>query len=385
MEHAILNASSAKRWMSCPPSARLQELFSEDTPSSSAEEGTFAHSLAETELRYYFHEIGEKRYKSLISEAEKNEYYSRDLCEYVEEYVNLIIGKFSEAQIRDSGAMLLLEQRLDFSDWVEKGFGRGDAIIIADGLLEVCDLKYGRNIPVSAIDNPQLKLYALGAYKEFSFMYDFDSIQVTICQPRNGGVSSELIPVSKLLSWGESIKPIAKLAFEGKGDLKAGEHCRFCKAAPKCKALAEKNMEIAKYDFKDCDLLNNEELCDILGRVDDLVKYANMVKDFCLVEALAGKTFEGYKLVEGRSVSKFTDVDKVADVLKTDGFSEEEIYKPKELLGMTALKKIVGTKHFGELLSDYLEKPQGKPTLVPVSDKRPEFNSAENDFDEILS
>lgn len=382
-KHALLPASGAHRWLACPPSARLEEQFPQGTSSVSAAEGTFAHEYAEMTIKSFYSMISKYDYDKYLKQAKVNEYYSNDLVEYITEYIDMVISKYEDAKKRDKEAVLLIEQRLDFSEWAKEGFGTGDAVIIADGLMEICDLKYGRNIPVKAENNPQLRLYALGAYHEFSFLYDFDSIQITICQPRNGGISSELLPVRALLEWGEQVKEIAELAYEGKGELKAGGHCKFCNAAPKCRKLAELNLEIAKYDFKDCNLLSDTELTDILGRVDELVSYANKVKDYCLVEAISGKHFEGFKLVEGRSVSKFTDTDKVTETLIADGFTEDEIYKPKELLGMTALKKVVGTKHFTELLSGLLVKPQGKPTLVPASDKRPEFNSAELDFDEI--
>lgn len=378
--HALLSASGASRWIACTPSARLEAQFP-STTSPSAEEGTFAHEFAEMKLKSFYNMISEDQYQNYLHNIQENILWTADLEEYVDEYVNTIIEKYEQAKVLDPDAQLILEQRLDFSKWVPNGFGRGDAIIINNGVLEVCDLKYGRNIPVLAANNPQLRLYALGAYEELNFLYGINSVRITIIQPRNQeGGGSERLTIKELLDWGENIKQIAEIAYKGEGDLKAGTHCQFCRAAARCRALAEYNLALAKHDFKNPDLLTDIELSDVLDKVDNLTKWANKVKEYCLNEALEGHKFERYKLVEGRSISKYSDEAKVEKKLRDNGYGDE-ILKPKELIGSTALKKLISTKRFNELIGPLMIKPQGKPVLVPINDARPEFNSAKDDFE----
>ena len=389
--HAILAPSSAHRWLACPPSAQLEAQFP-DTQSESAAEGSFAHEWAEIHLRSFLGELqGEKlhkeveRLKSQKNRYHKDEtYWNPNLEDYVEEYTSTVINHFLEAQENDRGAALLLEQRLDFQEWVPEGFGRGDAVILADGTMEILDLKYGRNVAVTAVGNPQLRLYALGAYQELSCLYDIQNVTMTIVQPRNGGVSTETLTAKELLAWGESIKPIAVIAMKGKGEFKAGEHCLFCRAKNRCKALAEYQMSIAKDDFDDPDQLSDEEVAEVIRRVDDFVKWANSVKDYALSEAINNnKKWPGWKLVEGKSRRAISDTDKAAEILAKEGIAEDKIWKPKELQGITNLEKAVGKKKLGTLLADVIVKPAGKPTLVPEDDPREEWNAAKNDFDEL--
>ena len=380
-EHAVCSASSSHRWLACPPSARLEQKYP-DTTSTSANEGTFAHAWAELSLRRFLKQMPETEYVEKRKELSADKFFSNELVEYVDEYVDTVVEKYNEARVRDKGAALLLEQHVDFSCWVPQGFGRSDAVILADGLMEVIDLKYGRNVRVSAEDNPQLRLYALGAYNELSVLYDIDTVAMTIVQPRNGGESSETLTVETLLKWGEAIKPIAKLAYEGKGEFHAGEHCRFCKAAPRCRKLAEYQAVLLKQEDKQPAELTDEEVADILRRADGFTSWLNHLKEYALEEARDnGRKWPGFKLVEGRSTNHYTDEAQVAETLMQAGF--EDIYKPQELIGITAMKKLLGAKKFKSLLSDYLVKPQGKPTLVPDTDARPELNSVEEDFAEI--
>lgn len=381
-EHAFLSASGSKIWLSCPPSARLSEKFP-DTASFSASEGTFAHALAELELRFHFGEFSHWDYKQKLKEMKSGEFYSNALVEYVEEYVQMVIEKFHAIWGKDRCTKLFIEQKLDFSRWVPDGFGTGDAVIVGNHTVEVCDLKYGKHVPVIATNNPQLRLYALGVYDEFDWLEDINKIRMTICQPRNGGVSSEELTADQLLAWGEKVKPIAQQAMMGEGVTKAGEHCRFCGAAPQCRALAEYQLQIARYEFRNEQLLSDEEIADILDKVDGLVSYANKVKAYALAEALNGRKWPGYKVVEGTSRRKISDADKVVKTLIEHGIEEDRLYKPKELLGLTDLTSLLGQKNFKEWLSKYIVKPQGKPALVPESDKRPEFSSAENDFEKL--
>lgn len=380
-EHALLSASGAHRWLRCSPSARLEEEIAKtikEEPSPSAEEGTLAHAIAELKLKHFMKELTTVGYKSRLEKLKESEYYDRDMDDYTDDYVTVIKEKYAEALKRDAQATLELEQTLDFSEYVKEGFGRGDAIIIADGLMEVCDLKYGRHIQVSAVENPQLRLYGLGALHENGWLYNITEVCMTIIQPRNGGVSSETLSVKDLKSWGESIKYIAERAYKGEGRFYAGDHCRFCLAAGRCKELAEVRLKTAKkFVGKDYGLLTDSEVAQILADVDDLVSYANMVKASALQRALSGSPIEGYKLVEGRATTQYKDARAIKEVLTKEGYSEGDIMKPPELLGITAMKKVLSTKRFNELLGDYLYKPQGKPTLVPVSDKRPAIDLAE--------
>jgi hypothetical protein len=382
-KHALLSASSSHRWLKCPPSARLEQNF-ENKTSESAEEGTLAHRLGELTLKLSLDEITTEKFNSEFKKIESNELFTADMPDYVRIYVDTCMEKVSEARAKTPDALFKIEQRLDFSKWVPEGFGTGDFVIIADGTIEICDLKYGKspNGKVSAIDNKQMKLYALGAIAEFSFLYDIENIRMTIIQPRLDSISTDEITVDELLKWAEKVlKPTAELAFKGEGEFCAGEHCGYCRVAT-CQHRAERNMETAKYDFAVPGTLSKNDISDILGRVDELIKWVNTIKDYALQQALQGEEFPGWKVVEGRSNRKYKDVDKVAEILLENGYNEDEIYKPKELQGLTNMEKVIGKKKLGQLISNLIEKAQGKPTLVVESDKRQVFNSAVADFQE---
>lgn len=383
MSHAVLAPSAAHKWVNCPPSARLEEKFP-DTVNPAAMEGTFAHKFAEINLQYFIRELDKEKFSEKINELKKRKYYSQGLAEYVEDYTDVVIGKYLKAQKTDKGAALLLEQKVDLTEYLPQGYGHADAIIISDGTMEICDLKYGAGVKVDAKNNPQLRLYALGAYSELSFLYQINDVTVTIVQPRNGGVSSESFSVEDLLKWGEKVKKIAELAFEGKGEFKAGDHCKFCKAANVCKHFADYQLEVVKDDFDDPDLLNDKEISQILGRADNIIKWLNNIKDFALKEAIEkNKKWEGFKIVEGRSTRKITDEEKAAEILKLHGGTDIQIWKPKEILGLTALEKNFGKKKISEWLADVIQKPPGSPTLVPESDKRDEWHDVKKDFDNL--
>ncbi len=375
MAHAILSASASKRWLSCPPSARLERKFP-DRAGEAAREGTLAHALAETRIRRYLDEITETEETQCIKAIRDDALYAPEMDEYVSEYVDLCIEKINAAQ-----GLALVEERLDFSRWVKHGFGTGDMVILGDGVLEIVDLKYGKGVPVPAEGNPQMQLYALGAIEQYGCIYDFDHVRMSIFQPRNGGLSTHLIPVDNLLAWGEEIKPIAELAYAGKGEFRAGEHCRFCKAAAQCKTLSEYNMEIAKLEFQDADLLTDEEVSLVLSHVDGLVRYAEKIKTWALGEALNGHKWPGFKVVEGRSNRRITDEVKASKLLRKAGYGDDVIYKPLKMQGITELEKALTKKKFTTLLGSVVEKPPGKPTLVPEEDERPEYDSAKNEFE----
>lgn len=387
--HAVLSASASHRWLACPPSAQLERQFPNET-STYAEEGTFAHALAELRLsRYIANLIKPKAYKKMLAEMQKDPLYSAGLAEYVEQYVSQVGERFGEAKKTCKDTLVLLEQKLDFSRWVPDGFGTGDVIIIGDDTLEVIDLKYGKGVLVSAEGNPQTRLYGLGAISSFEMLYDFSKVKMTIIQPRLDNTSTEEMTVDELLAWAdEYLVPRAELAAAGEGEHTPGEHCRFCRAKAVCRARAEENLKLAKYDFKKPALLDDGEIGEILAKAEELQKWAKDVQDHAFDQALNhGKKWPGWKLVEGRSNRKYSDEDAVAKVLKTAGYSDEDIYKPKELVGITAMEKVTGKDIFNQLLSKLIIKPTGKPTLVPESDKRPEINtaaSAAEDFSDML-
>lgn len=379
-QHAILSASSASRWMACPPSARLEQNYPNST-SEYAAEGTLAHELGELNLRRNLNEISTRKFNSEVKKIEENELFTKDMPDYIEIYTDTCMEKVSEAKAKTPDALFKIEQKLDFSEWVPEGFGTGDFVIIADGTMEICDLKYGKGVPVSAIGNKQMRLYALGAIAEFSFLYDIENVKMTIIQPRLDSISTDEISAEELLEWAvDVLKPTAKLAFKGEGEFCAGDHCGFCRAKAVCKARADKNMELAQYDFQEPTTLDNDDIACILGRADELVKWAKDVQEFALQQALQGEEFTGWKVVEGRSNRKWTDEDKIGEILLGQGFLESMIYT-KKLTGITNMESAIGKKEVIRLLGDYIEKPQGKPVLVAESDKRPVFNSAKTDFE----
>lgn len=373
--HARLSASGAKKWINCPGSIQLEENF-EDKPSQFAEEGTNAHALGEAKIRLATKEYNRTKYHNAIRNLEITE----DMEDYAESYKNYVIERYNSALQKTPDAILMLEQRLDFSKYVPDGFGTGDAVIIAEGKLEIIDLKYGKGVEVSAVDNPQLRLYALGAYEAFDMLYGFDTVEMTIYQPRLDNISSENISVAELLEWGESVKKAAQLANDDSViECVAGKHCDtgFCKARPVCRAYAEERQKMAVYDFKPPAMLTVAEIADIIEQSASLEKWAKLVCDYALEQAYKhGVEYPGYKVVEGRSNRKYSKPDsEVAKILTDNGYQESDILVHK-LKGITDIEKLLGKKTFAEVLGSYVVKPPGKPTLVCSEDKRPAINSA---------
>ncbi|MDU4939059.1 MAG: DUF2800 domain-containing protein [Clostridium sp.] len=379
-KHAILSASGASRWMACTPSAVLEQQF-ENKSSVFAEEGTLAHELGELTLKLNLGEITKRTFNSKFKKIQENKLYSADMPDYVQTYVDTCLERVSEAKATTPDALFKIEQRLDFSEWVPDGFGTGDFVIIADGTMEVCDLKYGKGVPVSANNNKQMMLYALGAIAEFNFLYDIQKVRMTIIQPRLDNISTFEVTTEDLLKWAEDyVRPRAELAIKGKGEFCAGDHCKFCRAKAVCRARAEKNMELAKYDFEEPALLDNNDVAYILSKIDELVNWAGDVKDFALEQALNGEEYDGFKVVEGRSNRKYADTEAIVEILRDNNFNDPDIFKPSELITLTNMEKLVGKKKLTELIGDYIVKPPGKPTLVPITDKREPYNPAKADF-----
>lgn len=385
-KHALLGASKAAQWINCPPSARLQEHVS-DKSSEYAEEGTAAHELAELLLQRRLTVCDSKRRKEIDDQIEAfkqtNRFYGPEMEHAVSEYCELVEERAMEAKARAEDAVILLEAVADFSEWVPDGTGIGDVVLISDGIMEVVDLKYGKGVPVSAIGNPQIRLYALGAWAEYNLFYDIREVRMTIVQPRLDSVTTDVMTVDDLVTWAEEIvKPAAILADAGEGEFKAGEHCRWCKVKGNCRARADANMAALAYEFKDPALLDLDEIGAVLAIAEQLQKWAKDVQEYAFDQAKAGQRIPGWKLVEGKSNRKIIDPEAAIRILLDAGYEEDKILKPRELLGLTDLgDKVVGKKKLGELLKDVILKPQGKPVLVVETDRRPEINSVENDFE----
>jgi len=367
--HALLSASSSDRWLHCPPSARLSESY-DDKGSDYAAEGTDAHELCEYKLRLA---LG----LNANDPTENLKWFSQEMDDCATGYAAYILEQVEAARVTCKDPVVLIEQRVDFSRWVESGFGTADCIIIADGTLEVCDYKHGLGVLVSAEENPQMQCYALGALELFDGIYDIEKVRMVIFQPRRDNVSVYEISKEDLYQWADEIlKPTAELAFAGEGNFLCGEWCGFCKAKQDCRARADANLALARYDFKLPPLLTDEEVEEILVRIDDLVAWTSDIKEYALQQALRGKEWNGWKLVEGRSNRKYTNEVAVTETVKNAGFDPYE----HKVLGITAMQKLLGKSRFDELLAAFIEKPQGKPTLVPENDKRPVLNTAKNDF-----
>lgn len=370
--HAVLSASSSHRWLNCPPSVRLTERIP-DNGSIYAAEGSEAHTLCEYKLR-----------KLLGMEADNPldtpvglQYYDNTMEDAATGYAAFVLELLEEIRKSCPDPIVMVEQRLDFSRWVKDGFGTGDAVIVADGTLHVIDFKYGTGVPVSAEGNSQMRLYALGAVDMFGELYDIDTVVMTIYQPRLSSISTDTISKTDLLDWAENtLRPLADLAYKGEGNLNAGNWCRFCKLRSTCRKRAEANLAVAQHDFKLPPTLSDEEIAVILDKLDDLIGWAGDIKEYALNAALHGKYFDGWKLVEGRSNRRYTDEAAVAQIVSKTGHDPYE----HKLLGITAMEKLLGKKQFAALLSNLVERPQGKPVLVPTSDKRPEMANAKNDF-----
>ena len=362
--HALLSASSAPRWLNCPPSARLGESYP-DRPSEYAAEGTEAHALGE-------YKVLKALKRKATNPTKKLKFYCEEMENCTDGYRDIVMELVRMAKEKCDDPLIMVEQRVDFSKWVPEGFGTADALIVADGVLTICDYKHGKGIAVDAIDNAQLKCYALGALSMFDSIYDIDTVHLVIYQPRRENISEFDIGKDALYKWAEEeLRPRAGFAYKGEGDFSCGEWCRFCKAKHECRARAEANLLLAKYDFQLPPTLSDSEIAVILDKADELVSWANDIKAYALQMAIAGKEWQGWKLVEGRSNRKISNEEAVIEAVTNLGKDPFE----KKLLGITALEKLLGKNKFNELIGQYVIKPPGKPTLVPESDKREAMNS----------
>lgn len=370
-DHALLSASSSHRWLACPPSAKLCAAHP-DRASPYAQQGTDAHSLAA-------YKVQKALGMAARDPTDDLQYFDSEMADCTDAYAAFVMETLAEAKKHCADPIVLVEQRLDFSRWVPEGFGTGDACIVADNVLHVIDLKYGVGILVDAEQNPQMMCYALGLLETFDGIYDVSAVRMSIFQPRRDNVTTFEISKADLLEWAETVlAPTAALAFKGEGEFHAGDYCQFCNAKASCRKRAEYNLEMARYDFEVPSELTDDEIAAILPRIDELIAWGGDVKEHALQQAIAGTHYPGFKVVAGRSVTKYTDDEAVADAVKAAG---EDPYERK-LLGITAMKALLGKKRFDDILGGLTYKPPGKPTLVPESDKRPALNTAKTDFEE---
>lgn len=368
--HALLSASSAHRWLNCPPSALVVDGVA-DAPSDAALQGTAAHALAEYKLL---------RFLKRRAKRPTSEWIDEEMETHTDDYVAFVTEHLESAREHCSDPQVYVEQRLDYSHIAPGGFGTGDCVIIAEPTLQIVDLKYGQGLEVSPVENPQLMLYGLGALAAFDALYDIREVSLSIFQPRRANVETWSIPVNELIAWGENtVKPIAELAAQGEGDYQAGPWCQFCRIAPTCRARAELNLALARHEFAPPAELSIAEVADVLAKIPELKAWASDVEAWALAQAQAGTQISGFKVVAGRSIRKYTDEAAVAEAAKAAGYTD---IWDKRLIGITAMERLMGRKVFTETLGDLVIKPEGKPTLVPESDKRPALQrvSAATDF-----
>lgn len=366
--HAILSPSSSERWINCPPSAK--ENAGGDTGSTYAQQGTDAHELGAYKI--------EKALGHRVRDPSDDlEYFDEEMAECTDAYCEFVMEQVQEAKQSCSDPLVLVEQKLDLSKWVPDCFGTADCVIVADGTMTIIDYKNGVGVLVKANNNSQLSLYSLGALNLFESLYDIQTVRMIIFQPRRDNVSIAEVTKEELLGWTDDVLiPAAALAAKGEGDYSAGKHCQFCKIKATCRKRAEYNLQMAQYDFAVPDTLADDEISMILDQADTFIGWVNDVKAYALEQAISGKQYPGFKVVEGRSNRKYTNPDAVAAAVTDAGYDPFE----KKLMGVTAMTKLLGTKKFNTLLGSLIEKPQGKPTLVPESDKRPAWTI--NDFQE---
>lgn len=364
--HALLSASGADRWINCPPSARLEEQF-EDTTSDFAREGTLAHEIAELKLRKHFTDpMSTRTFNTRLNKLKKEELYQDEMLGYTDTYLEYIKGVVYGYA---NSPHIAVEARLDFSHIVPDGFGTGDCLIIGGDTLHVIDFKYGKGVSVSAEDNPQMMLYALGALQKYAMLYGINTIKIVIAQPRLDSISEWEISDTDLVAWGESIKPIAQLAFDGKGEFKAGDHCKFCRAKAQCRARTDTMTALEAFGLSKPPLISDEEVGSILKTAQTLKSWVSDLEGYALKALLSGKDINGWKAVEGRSNRQFDDTDKAFETIKASGIDEALLYERKPIT-LTAVEKLLGKKDFTEILSEHIIKPPGKPTLAPETDKR---------------
>lgn len=372
MSHAKLSPSKSKQWLACTPSLKLEEQFPDSSgPGDAAQEGTLAHRLSEILISRQLGMMKQKEYEREVAKVKTSQYYDGAMQEHCEQYCAFVVEQFHALQVECPDAMIVLEEKFDLTEYMPEGFGTGDVTFIANRLLRVIDLKYGKGIKVDAADNSQAMIYGIGAYLSFGHMYEVTEVQMTIYQPRLDAIEDFHKTVPELMQWATDVlKPKARLAFDGEGEFSAGEHCKWCKAKPSCRAHADFMLNGAKDAFSEPELLTVEEIAELLGKVEMYKNWVTSVQEYAVEEAVSGrKVFPGYKIVRSKSSRKYTDEIKIREVLKEKGFATDS-YLEVSLLPITKLEKSIGRGDFNTYLSEYIEKPLGALTLAPEADKR---------------
>lgn len=369
--HARLSASSSDRWLNCTRAPQYEEQFPESSGSTFAQEGQFAHAVAEQDIAAHLGLAPQ------VLPADLLHFDNPELREHVSTYVNFAIDMINVARREDANAIVLLERKVDFSNWVPEGFGTCDLVIVTKGVVTVVDLKFGRGLRVDAQNNSQLRLYGIGAAEMFNHLYDITQVAMYIVQPRLGHISKEVLSKTDIYDWANTVvTPAAQKAWRGEGEFVAGDHCRWCRGKAVCAARAKQNLDVARFDFAAPDTLDDAAIADILEKAARLHSWVKDVQDHALAQALQGHKFTGYKLVQSRSVRKYSNAAQVAATLIESGIAPSVVYAPLELNNMTALETAIGKKKFTQILGDLIVKSPGKPTLVAAEDKRPEFSPA---------
>lgn len=365
--HALLSASGAHRWMNCTPSAVLESEFP-DTTSEAAKEGTLAHEMAEAKLQHLFNTQNYRKatLTRVLNKIKKNELYQPEMDGYTDDYVAYIRKAAMEFE---KTPYIAIEKRLDLTAYIPDGFGTADCVMIGERTLHIIDLKYGKGVPVSAEDNPQLMIYALGALEAYKMLFAIDTVKISIVQPRIDNTNSSAYSVALLRNWGEDVKELANIAIKGEGDYVPGDWCRFCRARQQCRARADKNIELAFDVDKKPPLITNDEVGEYLRKGEDVAKWLTELQDYALAECLAGRDVDGYKAVEGRGSRAWIDMDAAFEAIIEDGTDEAMLYERKPLT-LAQVEKLMGKAHFADVAGEYVVKSPGKPTLVPSTDKR---------------
>ncbi len=366
-QHALLSPSGAARWIACPPSARLEEQFS-DTGSSSAKEGTLAHSIAELKLRKQFVEpMGPRKFNSAMKKLEADPLYDREMQRHTDcyvDYIQNIVHGF------DFKPHIAVEKWVDLKDFIPGCSGTSDCIIIGGNILHVVDFKYGKRVKVSAEENPQMMLYALGAYLSYRVLFPIEQVTMSIVQPRMDNISDWTIPIGRLLSWGENIKPIAQQASAGGGEFHPDDDtCQFCRAKGECRARTSSLFEMEPELEKAPALLNNEEISRLLPLAKAAAAFAKDLEAQALSKCLAGEEIPGWKAVAGRAVRQWSNQEEAFTALRKNGVEEALLYEKKPLT-LASVEKLLGKNEFQKIVGEYVTVPPGKPTLAPEEDQR---------------
>ena len=366
--HAKLSASGSDRWMNCTPSIAFEAQFPESPNTSHSERGSFGHCLFENELSFYLGQQVKDLPENLLR------YDSPELREQVKIAVQFSIELIEKVRAETEYTTIAVEQRVDFSKWVPEGFGTADLLIIADGTAFVVDLKLGQGIRVVAQDNSQLRLYSVGVLNTFGSLFEIDQIEMIIVQPPLNNISRETLTTKELLTWVETeVEPKAKLAWSGEGEFKPGEHCRWCRGKAQCPSRNESNLALVRHDFAEPASMDDRDIAEVLAKAQQLHTWVRDLEDFAYTQAMAGRKWPGFKLVEARGSRKFTDVTSAAQTLIDAGVSTDDIFE-RSLRSLTGLESKLGKNKFAQLLGDLVAKTPGKPTLVPATDQRPEFH-----------